>query len=422
MATKVFLQSQSVSDTHRGEPANTEAGASVGWRTHATSTIQGTTVDTFMGMLSVAGPTAGIEFQYNNGGTAVEMISPPLSADVTISGTITFNVWGTEGAMTTNAGPQIRIDRLDSQLGIASTIVDSEAALEFGTTAAAINWTATPTSTAMKKGDRFRIVVLANDAGGTMGASSQLRLDTNGPAAADGDSYVSFTETFTFDTANPSGTQLFLTSTAGQVTPGSATTFDAWTSRGGGSTTSVTNTVTGWTSGVQITATAGGTAIEWFTHQLNAFTLGGRAMFNLRLYNASGVTASARGEIAICDASGNLVAVWAAADLQPGSNNSWGKITTTTDTFGWKAYASGADTAVTNGQRLRFRIFLDDTANSQMSPGQTITMSYNGTSASAAGDSYVTLPQSVTEYVPAAAASLPLPRGNQLQRRYVAGH
>lgn len=393
-----------VVDCHRGDNTQNARGTNVGWNPFKLSTSAGSSAAPNI-LSAIAGPTAGVE---TGGSNPDEYISEPLAADLTISGTITFNIWGDEPAMTTNAGPQVIIERLDSTLAVASTIVNSEAGIEFSTASAVVNWTATPTSTAMNRGDRIRVRLLGNDAGGTM-AVGNCHITTGGPTGgANGDTWLQFNENLTFETADPSGTQLFLTTTAasGGINPGSASEKESWTSRGGGSTSSVTNITAGFHTPDQVTDTAGGTLLEWYTRPLQAFTLGGKAKANLRLTGTQvNAGISARAEIAICDSGGNLVSVWGAADVKPtglenGSQFGSLDVTEAARTF----YIAGDDTAVSNGQRLRIRVFEDDCAGASASAGQTMTMTYAGTTGGAAGDSWVTLPQSVTEYVATAAS------------------
>jgi hypothetical protein len=60
---------------------------------------------------------------------------------------------------------------------------------------------------------------------------------------------------------------------------------------------------------------------------------------------------------------------------------------------------SGIDTAVTDGQRLRLRLYIDDAdQNGPMVTGQTATLYYAGTSAAASGDSWIQLTQTITEF------------------------
>jgi hypothetical protein len=59
---------------------------------------------------------------------------------------------------------------------------------------------------------------------------------------------------------------------------------------------------------------------------------------------------------------------------------------------------SGTDVAVTNGQRLRIRLYIDDASAVAMNAG-TLTIFYAG-AAAATGDTFLTFTQALTEYVP----------------------
>lgn len=152
---------------------------------------------------TVAGPTAGVQVTVTAGGTAQEWYSNPLDA-VTISGTITLNLWMAENNMSANVGAQVIIERCDGAGNVISTIVNTEKGTEVPvTTRAAQNWTATPTSTALSAGDRLRVRVLGNDVG-TMASGFTFSFGYAGTsAAADGDSFVTFTEAITEQAAGP---------------------------------------------------------------------------------------------------------------------------------------------------------------------------------------------------------------------------
>ena len=192
-----------------------------------------------------------------------------------------------------------------------------------------------------------------------------------------------------------STTVLYLTDTASDVATASVD-LEAWTSRGGGVVNKTTNSVAGWTAPVQMTYTAGGTAIDWFTKQLTAFTLTGMAVGSLWLQSQGAADASARCEIARVDSDGTNATVWASWCIAPtGTDN--GELPTSPGairTFN----ISGDDLAISNGQRLRIRVYLDDKSNAPMvAAGAQAFIYYNGTSAAASGDTYITLPVSVTE-------------------------
>jgi hypothetical protein len=136
--------------------------------------------------------------------------SNPLDA-VTISGTITVNLWMSESNMSANAGAEIAIGRADGAgVWIANVLgcfpartTAAGTTSEFGTelpvtTRAAQNWTATPASTTLSAGDLLVFAVRANDAGGTMASGFTYNCGySGGTAAADGDTWIQFTETIT---------------------------------------------------------------------------------------------------------------------------------------------------------------------------------------------------------------------------------
>jgi len=153
---------------------------------------------------TAAGPTAGIQMQ-DGGTTNVSWWTKPLNS-VTISGTVTLNLWMAESSMSANVGAQVIIDRVGGSGTFISTILNSEKGTELPvTTRAAQNWTGSPTSTTLSTGDRIRLRVLGNDIG-TMASGHTFTL--SGGAASggvDGDSWIRFTETVTESVAGKAG-------------------------------------------------------------------------------------------------------------------------------------------------------------------------------------------------------------------------
>lgn len=353
---------------------------------------------------TVAGPTSGIEV-VQGAFTYIEWISDPIDADTTISGSITFNLRAAEDNMSANAAINCRIERLDSTGYVVSQIVKTARTTELGTAEAAANFTATPTSTNMLKGDRFRVTIFADDAG-TMGTGFTVTVWVGGPtAAASGDTYITFNETFGFLTTSPTGSVLYLTDVAGPAV-GANVEKEMWTARGDGVNTAVVNCAAGWLSPIQYTDTAGGTAIEWYSKQLTAFTLSGLVRLNPSWATSNSSSfAGIRGEIAVVNADGSGAVVWA-ANCMANTNSAGGDNGGSESTFvPWNI--CGDDLAVTDGQRLRLRFFIDDAPETPMTnPGgtTTCTLYYDGTSGGATGDSFITLTQTVTEYV---AVSIP---------------
>jgi len=167
---------------------------------------------------SVAGPvsgqywpssTAGHFLTKTNGGTKVVWITAPLSASVTLSGSITPNLWGLESAAQCNCGLRYQVLRWSAAGGIdASLGVTADSSLsEWGTSAAVRTAPSlAPPSTAFAAGDRIVIVIYNDDASGVTQASGRnWTLDYDGPTTgSDGDTYLSFAETLSFaaDTNN----------------------------------------------------------------------------------------------------------------------------------------------------------------------------------------------------------------------------
>lgn len=183
MATKFFLTNDQSEINAIGfieKVAQATIPSSGGLQTIATATA--------------AGPTAGV--QINGGGNSWYWLSPPLQA-LTISGTITLNLWMSESGATANVGPDVKIERTDLSGVVISQIARSEFGTELPTpTRAAQNWTVAATTTTLAHKDRIKITIFGNDAGGNMAASATFDLGYNGATgAADGDSYVQFAET-----------------------------------------------------------------------------------------------------------------------------------------------------------------------------------------------------------------------------------
>lgn len=562
MATQLFLvtsgQSNTDADTHRGTNTAKLNGSANGWLPKPLSLTRGGSGGV-SSTSTVAGPTNGVECQNTTGGFPLEFISPPVTADVTISGTITANLWAREASMTDNVAINIVVDIIRATDNSIVQIVKSSFVTELGTSIAVNNFTTGMTSGAytgqtVNRGDRIRIRVFGDDVG-TMGGGSSFVFDYAGnTAAADGDSYVTFTENFAFDaapgaevasitqiatntgehlnggaalgngiaqsfvapasgsltqvkvgldktgsptdnvvveirsnsgsspsstvlasasmgaasisataamysfsvpvsltpsatywivltrsgsydlsnyitwessTADPyasggasvwtgsvwspvsgedmqfivyaltvTGTTLYLTDTASAVSTASVDK-EAWTSRGGGVSSIVTNTVNGFTSPVQMTDSAGGTVVDWFSRPLQAFTLGGLAQANIRaLISNASANVSLRMEIARVDGDGTSPTVWGSWCVKPAGTDA-GEITVGEDVR--TANVSGDDLAFTDGQRIRIRMYLDDLATTAMASGFTATLRYGG-SALGSGDTYVVLPVTLTEF------------------------
>lgn len=188
----VYLWSN-LSDVSRGENSTNKAGAAVAWTARATGTEQANNPVTAT-VATVAGPTNGLEF----GNPVTEWISPPLAEQVVISGTMTIQLFGLESNAMANATLGIRIERLTNTLEFGSLIYDGVYPFEIITSAIQYQFTATPTSTTMPKGSRFRFRIYADDGGGTMASGYTVSFNYGGASSGPFSSNIDFAETLTF--------------------------------------------------------------------------------------------------------------------------------------------------------------------------------------------------------------------------------
>jgi hypothetical protein len=314
---------------------------------------------------TVTGATAGVP-------VSNKWLSAPFAADVTISGSIQFNICGLESNMSANAGWQVILYRVDST-GALTQVINSEFGTEMSTTLGKQTWSATPTSTDFKKGDRVLIIVLANDAGGTMASGFTCTCQYGGALANTADSSVVFTENITFLSSSGGGSTYYLRSDAhGSISGGKQLS----TTIGASAATAVHTTVAGPCTypGDLWTETAGGSDITgWFTPSLSAFTLGGVVSIKVQSGQAweAGTGISPHdiiiAELSVCDSDGSNVSVWAATYIQPAVASGF--------------YMTGPDKAVNAGQILRFRFYQADGLSSA-SAGTDRTINYNDSAAS----------------------------------------
>jgi hypothetical protein len=413
MATQLFLL-DTLASTHRATNSALLNGSATPWTPRSLGVARGSGVLSASGT-PVTGPTNGVEVTVS--AFPAEWLSEPVAADVTISGTITANIWGFEQSMNDNVAINVVIDivRSDSSNTIVQ-IVKSTRVTELAVGSSGVNNFTTGmasggyTGQTLNRGDRLRIRVFGDDVGTMAAGIAQAWCRYNGTtAAADGDSYVTFTENITFESA-PGGTVIYLTDTASDVATASVDR-EAWTSRGAGVQTDVTNTAAGFTSPIQVTDTAGGTVVDWFTKQLQAVTLTGMAVGNIRaLEAAAAANASIRCEIARVASDGTSPTVWASWCMSA-NNGRTGELNTSEAAE--TVNVSGDDLAITDGQRLRIRLYIDDYPLIAMGASQTVTTYYAGTSAAASGDTYITFPVTLTEFV----SSTPGPASSRRQRR-----
>ncbi len=139
------------------------------------------------------------------GGTTALWITRPLSAAVTVAGTLGINFWSQESAATALAGVDFQIFRYNSTL----SVIGSTAVATSSINVHAVSGTATrtfvtllPTSTAFSVGDRIAILGNVNPSQGVEAASQSVQMDFNGlTQGADGDTWIEFNEDIATSTA-----------------------------------------------------------------------------------------------------------------------------------------------------------------------------------------------------------------------------
>lgn len=339
------------------------------------------------------------------GGTAIvcgAFITPPLSADFTISGTITYNFWASESNMSANAGMACAVYKLAYDTGELTLINQSADGVELGTSMAAMNWTASPTSTDMVKGDRLVIVPYFTNVG-TMAAGHSMLVAYDGPTGgATGDTWVQFNENLTFQTETaPGGSTIYPTSVVSSVSVG-VDEREMWTSRGSGDVLISTNTVAGPTSPFQATISAGGSVVEWYSKPVEAFTLSGLIECNLRgTESNSAANAAMLIEVARVNGDGSSPTVFGVA-YRRGTTTGTSELHTSTEIGSTPTYLAGPDLAFSDGQRIRLRVYWDDarlqTPVANMASGHTAGFRYGATSGGVSGDSWLKLGQTLVEF------------------------
>ena len=350
---------------------------------------------------TVTGPTAGLNMGFSAGAnnTSNLFVSPPVSAAVTISGSITFNIWGQESSMNANAVVKVRLFKI-SNIGVVTTVHTTTNSTELGTSSAVANFSESPSSFTLDKGDRIGAIFIADDASGvTMGSGFTVQANIAGTTGGvSGDTYFTTTETLTFDTSTPAGSVVYLTDTDSIVNQG-IVEKEAWTARGAGVQDAVTNTQNDPANPIPCTQTAGGTAIAWYTKPLQAFTLSGPVQVRVRAIGSNASCwAAPVVEIAVVNNDGSSPTVFG---INGGTTSSVWIISVAEDSTTGRV--TGQDIVVTDGQRIRIRVMIDDgqgsLTESGMNSGFTVTCKYAGTSDGASGDSFVTFTETLTEQV-----------------------
>ena len=157
---------------------------------------------------------------------------------------------------------------------------------------------------------------------------------------------------------------------------------------GAASTTAVTNTTASGTN-IQVTKTAAGQVLTWFSQPLGATTISGSVTVNIRGLESS-TSANAKAGITIehTDVLGNVLSTIVANTAVPTSSSEY----TTSDTAK-NASFTPTSTSIAGTHRIKVTLFVKNQGT--MGGGFTVTNSYDGPTAAAAGDTYVTFTENL---------------------------
>lgn len=178
---------------YTGYGCNNLTGSSI--RRIATTTAGSSVVSQTHTPTSTAPPC-----QMTNVSNYLWFFSAPLSADVTISGNIDFNISCSESNASLNAGMRVLVYRWKASLGgISEQTMTSADTAECNDSRLAIA-AAAPTSVAFKAGDRLAFKIEIRNVGGSWGGNSSrtVTLKINAAATVLGDSFANFADTLSF--------------------------------------------------------------------------------------------------------------------------------------------------------------------------------------------------------------------------------
>jgi hypothetical protein len=138
-----------------------------------------------------------------------------------------------------------------------------------------------------------------------------------------------------------------------------------------------------------------GTILEWYSPPLTAFTLADLVAVNARVLGSNANTGMVVGAVLYrVDEDGSNPTPYGTGVYNHATDA--GELTDSEAAYAFNI--SGDDLALTDGQRLRLRLFVMGTDLQGMAGSATLY--YAGTSGGASGDSYIQLSQSVSEYAP----------------------
>jgi hypothetical protein len=136
--------------------------------------------------------------------------------------------------MTDNVAINFAVYKLPGNSDTPTLVLQTTRTVEVAVTTRAVNnFAQTPTSTVFAKGDRIAVVIQIDDSTASMNSGGTCWIGIGGgTAGVDGDTYITFTETFGFLTTAPSGSTYYLHKAAETVNVTDRDSLSMTTSRG----------------------------------------------------------------------------------------------------------------------------------------------------------------------------------------------
>lgn len=158
-----------------------------------------TTASTAVTTTTAGAGTAGMTL--TAGGSAAKWITRPLSAAVTVAGTIGINYWALESAANTLVSIDFQLFQFTGSAQVGNAFATTTINAQLRLTADRTFVTIKPTSTAFAVGDRIVILPNCNSAGVELGSQTSTMDYNQSTENSDGDTYVYFTENIQTTTA-----------------------------------------------------------------------------------------------------------------------------------------------------------------------------------------------------------------------------
>src|SRR5512139_2024524 len=153
-------------------------------------------------IVNTAAGGTDIQWTVSAGGAVIEWCSPSLTEAVNISGTVTINIWAQESNMSANAGGRARLYKVSADRATWTAIGgpwDDGVEFGFGGSRTVFHWTGATTATDFAVGERIGVRLYITGVG-PMATGYTCTVGHDGAnSGQDGDTYVSTTETLTFD-------------------------------------------------------------------------------------------------------------------------------------------------------------------------------------------------------------------------------